>query len=105
MRIASAFLTISTLAGLFFSSSDAEALKVNFEPSITFRNSYVREYPQPPRIVRHYHEEVHPYRDPYTGQVFYYSYPVMRDYVEYPSYYPHRYHSTGTDVGFKFKFK
>ena len=97
-------MVFGSALGLGFVPSEAEALKVKLEPSITFRQSYKRNYRRPRRVVHHY-QEVYQYHDPYTHEDYYYSYPVARDYVEYyPSYRKPR-RSAWTDLQLKFKFK
>lgn len=97
-------MVFGTVLGLFFTPSEAEALKVKLEPSITFRQSNRRSYHRPKRVVRQY-QDVHYYHDPYTHYDNYYYYPVTREYVEYYPSYRNRSYSRGTDFKLKFKFK
>jgi hypothetical protein len=85
--------------------SQAEALKVKFEPSVTFRNSYNSGYYNPGRVVRQHYDEVHVYHDPYTHSDHYYYYPMTQEYIEYYPSHRSGFFSSGTDFNLKFKFR
>src|SRR5262245_30022268 len=77
-------IAIGTAIGFSLTPSAAEALKVQFQPNITFRQSYARPYLPPRQVVREY-QDVYFYHDPLTHNDYYYYYPVQEVLEYYPT--------------------
>lgn len=92
---------LALLAGSAFFATNADALKVQVSPSVTFRSSNHACYPCVQRVVAAPVMAVRPFIDPYTGYTYYYETPVYTNY-----YYPVRhYHSHGTDFQLQFRVR
>lgn len=98
------FLYIGISVGTCLVPSQAEALKMKFEPSITFQNSFFTGDQRPVRVTRQ-HYDVYHYYDPYTETDYYHHYPVVQNVVKYYPQHRAHHHAQGTGFNLKFKFK
>ncbi len=95
-------LFLILFAGCALFVTNADALRVQVNPSVTFRSSNQTCYPCAQRvIVAPPVMAVRPYVDPYTGYTYYYQTPVYQQYY----YQPQHYHSHGTDFQLQFRFR
>lgn len=98
------FLLVLVGGSLF--ASNADALRVSVNPSVTFRSSNRACYQCPQRVVTTTPVmEVRSYVDPRTGYEYFYEQPVYERRVVNYYYPPQYYRSTGTDFQLRFNFR
>ncbi len=103
-KIAVTILCFSAFMAAAFVPGQAEALKINVEPSVTFRQSYDRVYVQPRRIVRPPCFELQEFIDPVTGGIHYVYVPCQqRVIVGQPNHFRAR--SAGTDYQLRLRLR